>query len=359
MEQTTLYYREGSSDKVYQAQIEPSGDGFKVTFAYGRRGSTLTAGTKTQQAVSYDAAKRIYDKLIQEKMAKGYTPGADGTPYQNTDKADQITGIHCQLLNPIGEEQVEHYLASNDYWLQEKFDGRRLLLHMKEGEIIGINRKGLAVPLPDTLLSDARQCSMDFTIDGEAIGDTLRVFDLLFISGEDVRPLRYLERYLRLLNLVGCFQHHHISIAETAYKPEEKRQMFDRLVGEKREGVVFKQIDAPYTAGRPASGGNQVKLKFYETASFIVGKINAKRSIGLLLARDGKMVEAGNVTIPPNHEIPAPGWIVECRYLYAFAESGCIYQPTYLGTRKDITEEECTAKQLKFKNGSEEVDDAT
>ena len=62
---------------------------------------------------------------------------------------------------------------------------------------------------------------------------------------------------------------------------------------------------------------------------------------------------AGNVTIPPNHEIPAPGWIVECRYLYAFKESGCIYQPVYLGVRDDIRAEECTTAQLKYKAESE------
>ena len=42
----TLYYREGSSDKVYEAIIEPQGEGFVVNFAYGRRGSTMSTGTK-------------------------------------------------------------------------------------------------------------------------------------------------------------------------------------------------------------------------------------------------------------------------------------------------------------------------
>ena len=35
-DRVTLYYREGSSDKVYQAAIEPAGDGFVVNFAYGQ-----------------------------------------------------------------------------------------------------------------------------------------------------------------------------------------------------------------------------------------------------------------------------------------------------------------------------------
>ena len=42
-----------------------------------------------------------------------------------------------------------------------------------------------------------------------------------------------------------------------------------------------------------------------------------------------------------------------CRYLYAFKESGCIYQPVYLGTRDDIPAEECTTTQLKYKAESE------
>ena len=86
MEQTTLYYRQGSSDKVYQASIEQQNGGYVVNFAFGRRGTTLQTGTKTNAPVSYDEAKRIFDKLVNEKTAKGYTPGEDGMPYQHTDK---------------------------------------------------------------------------------------------------------------------------------------------------------------------------------------------------------------------------------------------------------------------------------
>jgi len=102
MENITLFYKQGSSDKIYQAAIEPKDGGFVVNFAYGRRGATLSTGTKTSTAVNYDAAKAIYDRLIKEKTAKDYTPGEDGTPYQHTDKTS--TGIHCQLLNPIGDD---------------------------------------------------------------------------------------------------------------------------------------------------------------------------------------------------------------------------------------------------------------
>lgn len=149
--------------------------------------------------------------------------------------------------------------------------------------------------------------------------------------------------------MLNSFSHPHITLVETAYQPPEKRELAARLKREQREGLVLKHVDAPYTAGRPASGGPQLKYKFYESASFIVQKVNAKRSVSLLLKKDAALVAAGNVTIPPNHSLPASGEVVDCRYLYAFPESGCIYQPTYLGPRGDLTADDCTVDQLKYK----------
>ncbi len=57
--------------------------------------------------MDYDTATRIYTKLVNEKKAKGYTEGPDGTPYQNTAKEDRVTGILPQLLNPIDEQEVQ------------------------------------------------------------------------------------------------------------------------------------------------------------------------------------------------------------------------------------------------------------
>ena len=76
---------------------------------------------------------------------------------------------------------------------------------------------------------------------------------------------------------------------------------------------------------------------------------NAKRSVELKLKAPHGWQSAGNVTIPPSHSIPKVGEIVEIRYLYAFPESGVLYQPVYLGTRPDLDASECDTNQLKFK----------
>ena len=104
-ENITLYYREGSSDKTYQAAIEPKDGGFVVNFAFGRRGTTLQTGTKTSAPVPFNEAKKIYDKLVKEKTVKGYSPGADGTPYAGTENAERSTGILPQLLESDRRER--------------------------------------------------------------------------------------------------------------------------------------------------------------------------------------------------------------------------------------------------------------
>lgn len=235
------------------------------------------------------------------------------------------------------------------WWMSEKLDGRRQLIRKQVDSITGINRLGLAVALPQPLVDDAAACAVDFILDSEAIGDTLHAFDVLHIGDEEISGLRYGERYLRLVNLLASFQHRTIQLVETAFLPKHKAELFGQLKSRNAEGVVFRHIDAPYVAGRPASGGANLKHKFCETASFIVGKVNAKRSVSLLLFEGDKIKAAGNVTIPPNHEVPQTGQVVECRFLYAFKESGSIYQPVFLNTRPDILAEECTTAQLKYR----------
>ena len=350
---TSLYYREGTSDKEYHVRLEAKDGGFVVNIAYGRRGSTLSTGTKTSAPVYYDAALMIFDRLVREKRAKGYTEGAEGTPYQHSDKASQVSGLLPQLLNSIDEVEVAR-LTSNPSWgMQEKKDGKRLLLRSEPGSVTGINKKGLIVAVPETIARSAVELPGYFVMDGESIGDYLHAFDLLFLNGEDLRPKPYRQRYGALLTLLAGGLPKHIKVVSCWIDPIDKASWLRSLKEQKAEGVVFKLMNAPYTAGRPNSGGSQLKHKFVATLSAVVAKLNNQRSVGLRLLNHEGWQSVGNVTIPPNHQVPQVGAVVEVRFLYAFPD-GSLFQPVYLGERSDVDVTECGVSQLKFKATEED-----
>lgn len=357
-ETVSLYYTAGSSDKEYHASIEPTKGGFLVNFAYGRRGSTLTTGTKTSKPVALSEAKKILDKLVKEKTAKGYTPGAAGTPYQHTDQDQRQTDVLPQLLNDIEEAEVQRLIDDDAWCAQEKYDGRRVLLRSSAEGISGINRSGLTIGLPAAVAEAARELATTpikriphhFIVDGECIGEVLHVFDILSHDDVDTRSRAYAHRW-GLLSAVFYDIPPAIRISPLALSRSEKQALFERLRRENREGIVFKRKTSLYVAGRPNNGGDQLKFKFVATATCMISKVNGmKRSVALRLYQDGVRigVDVGNVTIPANHSIPAPGTIVEVRYLYAY-KGGALYQPVYLGPRDDVDATACRLSQLKYK----------
>ncbi|MDJ1482864.1 WGR domain-containing protein [Cytophagaceae bacterium YF14B1] len=360
MQSISLHYREGSSDKIYQVTLEPDGTGYLVNFAFGRRGTTLQTGTKTQTPVDLPAAQKIFDKLVKEKTAKGYKEVVDvgdlSAPvaaYQRTDREQNDTGIYCQLLNSIEIEDVDRYIQDDLYLAQEKHDGKRLLLAKRNGELIAINRKGLSVGFP-AVFQGLLSHPTDFILDGEAIGETFYAFDLLELNNEDIRPLPLSSRLEKLTTLQRALQAPFLVETASAQDLASKKSLYEKLHTQKKEGIIFKLKSSVYTPGRPASGGTQLKHKFYATASFVVAAVNNKRSVALGLYKEGTLVKAGNVTISINFDIPEEGDIVEVRYLYAFKESGSVYQPVYLGKRVDLDYDDCIVSQLKYKADQEE-----
>ncbi len=70
-EQAALHFRQGSSDKVYHLQLENVDDQWSVQAQWGRRGSALQSDVKAS-GVTYEEAKRVYDRILREKVGKGY-----------------------------------------------------------------------------------------------------------------------------------------------------------------------------------------------------------------------------------------------------------------------------------------------
>ena len=359
-ESVSLFFKEGTSDKEYHAQLEEKDSGWVVNFQYGRRGSALKADSKTPQPLPYEDAKRIYDKLIREKVGKGYRPLGATLPAPIGKAGEPAkTSLACELLTPIELAEVAKYILDSEYWMQDKRDGhRRMVQKLADGAIIGVNRRGLAVPLPAALHAELKDIAWHtFVLDGEIEGERLIVFDLLDANG-DLQAKPYRDRFDRLLR--ELFRAHtaprssleHILPVPTWRTREEKEAGLQELYARKAEGVVFKLARAAYAAGR---SGSHLKFKFTATCSARVRTVNRKRSVGLeLLDENGRWIDIGNVSVSVRHDIPKLGALVEVRYLYATAGRQ-LYQPVYLGLREDIGETECTLSQLKFKKDEEDA----
>ena len=190
-ESISLYFSEGSSDKEYHAELLAKDDGYLVNFRYGRRGTALTTGTKTATPLPYAKAKAAYDKLVREKVSKGYSPGQTGAAYQATQLEARFTGVVPQLLNAIDEAELERLLDDPLYGLQEKLDGKRILVRCQKDSIEGINRRGLIVALPADVVMAAELLPWGTLLDGELIGEVFHAFDMIEFDGEDRRSWGY------------------------------------------------------------------------------------------------------------------------------------------------------------------------
>ena len=352
-ESINLFYTEGSSDKVYQVQLVEAEGGWKVNAQNGRRGGTLKPQNKTPDPIDFASAKKIYDDLVKSKKKSGYTEDTSGSVYQDTVAGQDFTGIVPQLLNPLDPdtdaEAITTLLDSPDWLAQEKHDGERRLVRTTDTGVQGINRTGMAVPLPVHVADHFGQAKDRVLVDGEIMGDRYVLFDLLELNGEDLRGKPYEDRLARLNAAVPT--HPQVTIVRTAFDTDSKRQLAAHLKDVNAEGVVFKQKNAAWAAGRPASGGSQRKWKFVESATLEAGAATAgKRSVEVLADNgQGGRVGVGKVTIPANHDLPKAGDRVEVAYLYRMpGDGGALFQPVYKGARPDKTEID-TLDSLKVK----------
>jgi bifunctional non-homologous end joining protein LigD len=285
-----LFFKEGTSDKEYHAQLEEKEDGWTVNFQYGRRGSALRADSKTPQPLPYEEAKKIYDKVIREKIAKGYRALDETLPAPIGRAGEPVrTGLACELLTPIELKEVAKYILDPEYWMQDKRDGhRRMVEKLADGSIIGVNRRGLAVPLPAPLHAELKNFALrTFVLDGEIEGDRLVVFDLLDADG-DLRSAPYRDRFDRLQELSRPRASpgsglEHILPVPTWRTRTEKEAGLQELYAAKAEGVVFKLARAPYAAGR---SGSHLKFKF--TATPDPSRLTAGTKVGQRYCEDNR-----------------------------------------------------------------------
>lgn len=352
-ESISLFYQDAKSDKEYNVQLEHthigSVDHWTVNFQFGRRNGTLQTGTKTAAGIEYAPAKRIYDKLVAEKKGKGYRE-AGAAKAAPVPSAGQVAFVAPELLTELRDErEVAKLVADARFWMQEKRDGHRCLIVKQDGKLTRFTRTGKVAELPAGIYGELVALPFDsFILDGEIEGDWFIVFDALDLDG-DMRERPYSERFRLLSQLAAQLKQflHYVYPVATWEAEGEKATACVELFTARAEGIVFKDITAPYAPGR----AHHFKFKFVKTLSAkVLRHTVGKESVAVGVLRDGKWLDVANISTH-GHKLPDVGTIVEVRYLYATAGNRLYGPPVYLGVRDDVEESACQFSQLIFKQG--------
>ncbi|HEV8290147.1 MAG TPA: ATP-dependent DNA ligase [Candidatus Norongarragalinales archaeon] len=167
--------------------------------------------------------------------------------------------------------------------VEAKYDGLRLQVHKKGDKVIIFSRRSepMTNAFPDIVEATRKQIAAKEAIfEGEAIGfneneDTflpfqetikrrrklgvkekaeeiplkLFAFDLLYADGKDYTHLSYKERRAALEKVIKKGDTIEPGSYIIADKPEQLDKFFDEKVGAGLEGIIAKDLNAPYTAG--------------------------------------------------------------------------------------------------------------
>ncbi|MBB3660867.1 bifunctional non-homologous end joining protein LigD [Rhizobium sp. BK650] len=206
-----------------------------------------------------------------------------------------------------------------DDWLHEiKFDGYRIQMRVAGGAATLKTRKGLdwtvkypeiadaAAGLPDCII-DGEICALDGNgapdfaalqaalSEGKTADLFYFAFDLLFDGGEDLRSMRLMERKERLQNVLASadgnphirYVEHFESGGDAVLRSACKLNL---------EGVVSKQMDAPYQSGRTDTWAKSKCRAGHEVVIGGYAKTNGKfRSLLVGVHRGDHFVYVGRV----------------------------------------------------------------
>jgi bifunctional non-homologous end joining protein LigD len=355
----TLYKTEGSADKVYGLSIERTPgllEQFHLFYQNGPRGGTMRKALKLAQPVTLEVANKEFDKVQKAKMKDGYTPAESGQVYTGTEDAGRVSGVRpmlpADLPKGAAAATLNNLLDSDDWCMQEKIDGQNRPLIIADGKVLGANKDGLLVPIPE--LWQAAAVLGNEVLYGEHFHGRFHVFDL----HDDA--LSFSSRYNKLVELLGKHPElTFIKLVKAVVGKEEKRAYLQAIDDTKGEGVVFKRLAAQFEEGKNACS---YRHKLWETMTCFVTRLNTQRSVGIgANDSNGQMVALGNVTIPVDQAVPQLNALLEVRFLY-WNEGGSLIQPTSLGLRTDVNPAKVTIDQItriKRKGDAFDLDDGT
>ena len=257
------------------------------------------------------------------KSTAGAVWNSKGSGKTNAKKAKQVSAKKVSHLPEFVEPQlcklVERAPGGSGWAHEVKFDGYRLQLRVEDGEARLRTRKGLdwtrkfaaiaeaAEGLPDCII-DGEACALDrhgapdFAALQAALSDDdskdliFFAFDLLFAAGLDLRSLPLSERKEALRTLLASIKAKDQRLRYVDHFETGGDAVLQSACKMHLEGIVSKQLDAPYKSGRH---GTWVKAKCRAGHEVVIGGWTSEgKKVRSLLAgvhRGKKLVYVGRV----------------------------------------------------------------
>lgn len=313
------------------------------------------------------------------------------------------------MIAPQLATDVTH-VPDGPRWLSElKLDGYRLLVHVDGATVRCYSRNGLdwsqrfsrirdtlrTLKLADTWLdgevivadehgrSDFQRLQQHLEA-GEQSGMVLYVFDIPVASGADLRDRPLIERKRILQKTLAGLTDSNVRLLE--YLDGFDRMLWKELCKTEHEGLIVKDADAPYRAGRTRAW---LKLKCRRVEDFVIGGFTRREGgrsdlAALLLGTySGKrLVFAGRAgtgfdentldslrrrlqadirTTPPFDPEPAlrhderPSWVeprlvAQVRFA-GWTQAGLLRHPVFLALREDRAPRNVTSARITPKGG--------
>jgi bifunctional non-homologous end joining protein LigD len=227
------------------------------------------------------------------------------------------------LIEPQLASLANRPPAGGNWSYEIKFDGYRLMVRIKDGDVALFTRNGhdWTARMPRLRDALAELSVRNAWLDGEAVvldatgkpdfnalqnafdrrstaDITLFIFDLLYLDDSDIREQPLRSRRAVLAELMSQTANPLLRFSEDF--PQDPASVVASACKMKLEGIIGKRADAPYRSGRSA---DWIKLKCNRRQEFVVDRFSRPRGAGaavdqLLLGvfeKDGSLRYAGTV----------------------------------------------------------------